>query len=217
MGLITNFLVKELAKDVGFQALGKALDISEKRSWKRDDKKKEKLLDKHKKKESSFLISCVGADISFIGSKTKSREYKVQAKGKDILRIKRSVNKDKSGTIKVSDADNRVLATINESNVQSNYERSFVVFEDNNEMGHINVKGDSSFEYVDSYKHLWDIVQVGEEYLISRVGRPVARCRNKGLKLRQNSLLITYNEAEPQDAMLYLAICLFFILDPIDK
>lgn len=54
------------------------------------------------------------------------------------------------------------------------------------------------------------------EYL-SRLGRPVARCRNKGLKLRQNSLLITYNEAEPQDAMLYFATCLFFILDPIDK
>ncbi len=219
MGLI-SFLVEEVAKDIAFNAtVGIAGTIAggvEKASEKRDEKRKGKLL-KTKKHQNSFLISHTNDDLSFFLSKTKARYYEVRVGDTVVYSIKRVLQKDGNSMVEIRDSDGKTpLGLINEVVQQKiPIEKAFIISEGQSEVGRVYTNEQMPYRYVDTEQNSWDLIQNDKEYLISKTGKTVARCKNNGLKLRKNSLFVTYNEKQPPDAMLYLSLCLFLSLDPI--
>ncbi len=219
MGLI-SYLVEEVAKDIVLPTtLGIASTVCNGAIEflnKYDEKRKVKLL-KTKKHERSFLISFMQEDKAFLTSRIKARYYEVRVGEAVVYTIKRVIQKDGSSTVEIRTSDEKiVLGLINERVIKKvPLVRVFVISESQEEVGKVFAKDQVPYKYQDMSGSTWDMAQNGKEFLISKAGKVVAKCKNQGLKLRDNAIIVTYNETQPPEAMLYLSLCLFFVLDSI--
>ncbi|MCR5776268.1 MAG: hypothetical protein K6G84_02495 [Lachnospiraceae bacterium] len=218
MGLLKYF-TKELAKEVAWNAtfnIGAALsNISKEKALKKDDIQKQKVL-KTKKYENSFLISLDEDDKTFFGGKLKARYYKIQVGELIVYRIKRMPKDALTSVVEVYAYEGTPIAGINEFMIQDDpVERVFIVSENSVEMSRIYANGVVAYRYVSTDGDSWELMDNENEYLISNSGVVVARCSYQGLGLMKKSLVVKYNLEQPEDAMIYLAMCLFFVIDKI--
>lgn len=221
MGIIDSIVTgvaKEVAKDVTIGVAAVAVDGIDKISNKREAKRKSKVL-KTKKQEKSFLISVEEDDKTFWTNKVKARHYTIQNGDNVIYRIKRVVKPEGTSLVEIkNDTGKIVVGSVNEIIKKGiPVEHIFLVSQNNVEIGRVFTNDISPYRFVSSDGEAWDMIQNDKEFLVSKGGKAVAKCKNQGLKLRKHSLAVTYNEDEQESSILYLSMCLFFMLDSIKK
>lgn len=221
MGIISS-LITEVAKDIALDvSLGTAaavVDGVDKITDKRDAKKREKLL-KTKKNEKSFIISFDEDEKSFWLNKTKARHYVYQDGEFIKYRIKRVVKTEGTSLVEIRTGDGKVVLSAMNEIIKKGIpvEHIYLISSNNTEIGRVFANADAPYRYVSSAGDAWDMIQNDKEFIVSKAGKAVANCKNHGLKLKKNSIAVTYNENEPEEVIFYLSLCLFFMLDKIGK
>ena len=177
------------------------------------EKKEEHEIKKLRKSKQKIFYISFDRDDRTILNKHKARYYVVQDNETIKYRVKRVIKSERTSLSEIYEGNKKDLSvTINEIVNMSGGNVFLILGRDKNEIARV-LSGDAGpYRFITAKdKIAWDIIKPDKDYIISKNGNIIARCKLQSLY--KPSIAVTHIEDMPSSIILFIALCILFSVE----